>query len=80
MHNTLNMSLKTQYFISQILFTLAKIQEVSEVENLVPIFKNKTLYLQKLIFFYKSWKTAKYAMVDRVILNYKNIKLRKANM
>lgn len=64
----------------QILLTLANIQKVSEIEEVVSFFKNQTLNLPKLIIFYKTLKVVRYVINIKVILNHTNTELFEANM
>ena len=74
--NTSNSTLlQTRYLTGQIPPTLANIKDVSEVEELVSLFKNQTLDSPKLILLYKTLKAVRLAMADRIILNHTNTEL-----
>ncbi len=77
--NTLNTPLQTRYFTGQIPPTPANIQEVSEIEELVSLFRNQTLDSPKFTILHKTLKAARRAMADRVILNRTNTELLEAN-
>ena len=74
------MPLQTRYFIGQIPLTPANIKKVSEVEELVSLFRNQTLDSPKLTIIHKILKTARRAMAHRVILNRINTELLAVNM
>ena len=77
--NTSNTPLQTRYFTGRIPSTPANIKEVSEVEELVSLFRNQTLDSPKLTIIHKTLKAARRAMADRVILNRTNTELLAAN-
>ncbi len=74
-----NTPLQTRYFTGQILPILINIKKVFEVEKLVSLFRNQTLDSPKFRIFYKTEKTARFAIADRVVLNCTNTELFVAN-
>lgn len=74
-NDTSDTPLQTRYFTGQIPPTPANIKKVSEVEELVSLFRNQTLDSPKLIILHKTLKAARRAMADRVILNRTNTEL-----
>lgn len=74
------MPLQTQYFTSWIPPISANIKEISEIKELVSLFKNQTFDLLKLTIIYKTLKAARCTIVNRVILNYTNTELLTADI
>ena len=73
------MLLQTRYFIGQIPSTPTNIKEISEVEELVLLFRNQIFDSPKLTIIHKTLKVARHAIADRVILNRTNMELLAAN-
>ena len=65
--------------MDQIFPTSTNIRNVSEVEELISLFRNQTLNVPKLKLLHKTLKVARLAMVDKIILNHTNIELLAAN-
>ena len=61
--------------MDQIPPTFANIKEVSEVEELMSLFKNQTFDSLKLTIIHKTLKAARRTMANRVILNLTNTEL-----
>lgn len=73
---------KTGFLLAKYLPPLpisTKIKEVTEVEELVSLFRDQTLYSTKLALLHKNLKAARVAMADRVVLNRTNTELFAAN-
>ncbi len=67
------------FFSGQILSTPANIEQVSEVEELISIFRHQTLDSPKLTLLHKTFKAARLAMADCIVLNRTNTELLAAN-
>ena len=50
-----------------------------EIKELISLFQYQTLDLPKLTLLYKTFKAARLAMADRIVLNYTNTELLAAN-
>ena len=74
-----NTPIQTRFFSGAIPPTPGNIEQVTEVEELVSLFRDQTLDSPKLILLHKTLKAARLAMADRVILNRSNMELLAAN-
>ncbi len=74
-----NTPIQTRFFSGAIPPTPGNIEQVTEVEELVSLFRDQTLDSPKLILLHKTLKAARLAMADRVILNRTNTELLAAN-
>ncbi len=71
--------IQTRFFSGQIPPTSGNIEPVSEVEELISLFRHQTLDSPKLTLFHKILKTAGLAMADRIVLNRTNTERLAAN-
>ena len=69
------MQLQTWYFTSQISLTPTNIKKVSKIKELVSLLKNQILNLPKFTIIHKTFKAARYAITNKIILNDINTKL-----
>ena len=77
--NTLNTLIQTQFNLGVIPPKTGNIKQVTEIKELILLFRYQTLDLPKLTLLHKTLKAAKLAMIDRVALNRTNTKLLAAN-
>ena len=75
-----NTPIQTRFFSETIPPTPGNIEQITEVEELVSLFRDQTLDSPKLILLHKTLKAARLAMADRVILNRTNTELLAANI
>lgn len=75
-----NTPIQTRFFSGQIPPTPGNIEQVSEIEELVSLFRHQTLDSPKLAILHKTLKAARLAMADRVVLSRTNTELLAANM
>ena len=76
-NNTLssaNTPIRTLFFSGQLLRTPKNVEQVTEVEKLVSLFRHQTLNFLKFTLLHKTMKAARLAIADRVILNHTNTK------
>ena len=71
--------IQTCFFSGQIPLILGNIEQVSEVEELISLFRHQTLDFPKLTLLHKTLKAAKLAIADRIVLNCINTELLAAN-
>ena len=71
--------LQTRFFSGAIPQTPGNIEQVTEIEELISRFQNQTLDSPKLTLLHKTFKAARLAMADRVVLNRTNTELLAAN-
>ena len=67
-----NMLLRTRFFSGAIPPTPRNIEKVTEIEELISLFRHQTLDSPKLTLLHKTLKAARLAMADRVVLNHTN--------
>ena len=66
-------------FLRVILPTSGDVEQVTEIEELISLFRHQTLDLPKLTLLYKTLKAARLAMADSVVLNCTNTEIFAAN-
>ena len=71
--------IQTRYLSGQISSTPGNIEQVSDVEELILLFRYQTLDFPKLTLLQKTPQAARLAMTDRIVLNRTNTKLLVAN-
>ena len=70
---------QTRFFSGQIPPTPGNIEQVSEMEELISLFRHQTLDSPKLTLLHKTLKAARLAMADCIVLNRTNTELLEAN-
>ena len=78
--STLPSAIRTRFFSGQIIPIPGNIKQVSEVEELISLFRHLTLDSPKLTLLHKTLKAARLAMADRIVLNRTNTELLAANI
>ena len=75
----LSTPLRTRFFSGAIPQTPGNIEQVTEIEELISLFRHQTLDSPKLTLLHKTLKAARLAMADRIVLNRTNTELLAAN-
>ena len=73
------MPIQTRFFLGAIPPTLGNIEQVTEVQELISLFRHQTLDSPRPTLLHKTLKAAKLAMADRVVLDRTNTELLAAN-
>ena len=68
-----------RFFSGVLIQTHGNIKQVTEIEELISLFQYQILDSLKFILLHKTFKAAKLAMADRIILNWINTELLAAN-
>ena len=71
--------IQMRFFSGVIPPTSENVKQITEVEDLVSLFRHQTLDLPKLTLLHKTLKAARLAMADKVVLNRTNTELLAAN-
>ena len=74
-----NTPIQTRFYLGAIPPSPGNVEQVTEIEELISLFRHQTLDLPKLTLLHKSLKAARLAMANRVILNRTNTDLLAAN-